>query len=688
MSQSIVPPISSASARSAVRPLLRVLVKHPAELYQPVYLYPVEGLDLLRADVETLADADGIPAFFGAGAESSLALRSGSRGILFVEAQDAHAILERVTPDRLGGLQVVICGTQEPHDLDVSIRSWVLSGLPFSVTDVARAGGQQASMGPTLARCARQPGTLYNPIVLFGDRAALPFVADEATVRLEAGGVRRVFSFSSLDDLAADDGRSMPEGSAVVVRLPGAIPADSSTLRRTVESLLGDGVQVVLVVDRTLQDDMTRDLVWRAVLERAITLVVGDSPEKRGTRTAGAGEQGWPPLRDVVPGLYNAAPPTRGMAGNFSALGMGDILQTVVSGRLTGTLFVYTNRSAGQILFDEGQILGGETVDSTASADEMLGLRFADTPPAQAEISAFRHLYLEDAVCRMVAWPDAHFVFVPSSEPPLDAGDAVTLNVGQLVLEMDRRMDETPRRRRQFGGPGVVWRKARADFETHDPQSPLTRTWSAIDGTRTIAELARNEGLFLHEAEGAVEIFASDGAIERVRADDWQSPAATPELVVEYLLAAGLMREALDVLDALEASGSSTPAASLLRASLIAPQRPEDAWDVLASIVGRGASGALTPERQVRATLLFLLLGVRTGALRPEDAWQDLSQLLRSELRHEIRSPREYAILVELALRAGENAYAQQTLKMLSASRASDIQDLVSALQRMGNARR
>lgn len=215
-----------------------------------------------------------------------------------------------------------------------------------------------------------------------------------------------------------------------------------------------------------------------------------------------------------------------GIRGNLKTMALPDVLQWLSNANGTGILHVrHTSRGIGKrIFFRDGTIL------STASSDprEYLGqflisrgylteeqLNMAMETQFQtkimlgkilimcgildeAELKKMLVLKAEESLYDLFLWGEGEFHF---EDKPAIEEDLVpiSLDAMSLIMEGMRRMDEWARIRQSIPSPRMVPQKTstRLKIETLKATSLILRTYEAVDGNRSVEEIA----LHLHASE-------------------------------------------------------------------------------------------------------------------------------------------------------------------------------------------
>jgi hypothetical protein len=317
-----------------------------------------------------------------------------------------------------------------------------------------------------------------------------------------------------------------------------------------------------------------------------------------------------------------------------------------------------------------GEHLGGDSAGS-ALADECAVIRVTGLP--------------DPPLAADVAWPPAAAVWVgaPASQ---ETEDALVLPRGTTLLEALAHLEVR-------GGPGriaawtahevaVVYVEARAAgaavvgvhvvgrSPAPDRASVLTqldeiRCWPGLQ----VAVLAAADSAL--GAGGGIEETVQRIGFYFARLDDERRggaayparpPAPCPHAAARALVDLGLGAAARALLQEAESSSQWSVEEEVLLAFLTAEVAPDEAITRLrhaalrlSTDAGRADAWAL----QTDATLNALLLMVRTGSAGPAEAWATVESWVRQASTDWVSSPRQAAVLFELAARAGEAPQAR-----------------------------
>lgn len=634
------------------RALLRFVARHAGAFYQPIYIFPLARVDGLEAELKEVGDESGAALTTLSGARGRVV--SSTSGPLLVLSHHANARAARDAVEKEErGVQIVLWGMEPPETIDErETRLWIESGLAFDLTDYERGlDRQEWSMGPTVARFAQGGGGERRVLFLVGATASLQFVADEAMFRLLAAGVHPVRSVGA--DSLGEDGEELEGVAGLVVRMPrdGVI---TSEMGRALGLFRDAGGLLVLVGDRATQRRVTHDA--EGVLGgEVLTLVVSDDRRERVARQAV-----WPDVREMLSGIPPATTePVRVLSGNVRNLTLGSVLQTLSMERQEGTLYLYAPGHLGRARLARGSIVEAEVLGDVWGEDDLASAR-------DVALREARELLVFERVCKMGQWPGAGFVFVEGGE---EVSGPVRVDPVGVAMEVARRQDEGPRRDRRVGGLGRVWH--RTDEGGQPPQGDAATVADALDGRRSLFEIMRSTGLLEEELRDAVSTLAERGLAEP-GGESVHGPRPLPtRRVAERLIQDGLRPEAMAVLRDARAAGDLGGQGLLLMGALLVERDPQAATAAFrAGVKAIGEPGRLASP-SVRRSLLNALLNtlvieVRGRQASAEAAWKALRQYMKAGLNRDFSTPRHYAVVLEIALRAGDRGAARAAYRRLA----------------------
>lgn len=285
--------------------------------------------------------------------------------------------------------------------------------------------------------------------------------------------------------------------------------------------------------------------------------------------------------------------------GPLRELALTDVIQLLYLSRKTGTLSI-TGEGAtrpGLIHFDEGFVVGarsaGEisplgrllvmagkaTVRQVEAALEVqqrepgrrIGALLAETQGIPVrDIQRQLRFQVEEAVFELVRWREGHFRFEETAKPE-NGGIPVRIPSEALLMESMRRADEWTEM--ASGDPDAslipsLVDSAAAGGGVLDLQPREWQVLAAIDGSRTLRDIAREIGRAEFDVARAVYSLASGGVVElKTRASAPRSgasrdPSTAAVDAVEAELRAGRVAEALQRAEALR---ENHPASGIVR---------------------------------------------------------------------------------------------------------------------------
>lgn len=293
--------------------------------------------------------------------------------------------------------------------------------------------------------------------------------------------------------------------------------------------------------------------------------------------------------------------------GPLRELALTDVIQLLHLSRKTGTLSVGGEKAArpGLIHFDQGAVVGARPASEASRLGHLLvmagrategqvdaalelqrrapgrriGILLAETQGIpEAEVQRQLRFQIEEAVFDLVRWRDGYFRFEESAPPPSEP-IAVRVAAESLLMEAMRRTDEWMEM--ASGEPDASLVPVLVE-RAADPGAILTlqpgewQVLAAVDGARTLREIAREIGRGEFEVAKAVYGLASGGVVELrtrgSRADGM--PAADAGLeegraAVEAALVAGRVEEAEARVELLARALPGAAAVDLLRGRVL-----------------------------------------------------------------------------------------------------------------------
>lgn len=630
------------AARAALRAILRAVMRRPGALYHPLYIGPVDSGDALEADIQSIAEAESLPVYFDYSKEIGKVLAAGMPALLVLPIHVVQDQIESVLQQMGRAQQLVLWGKESEDTLPDSLQRLFERGLAVDPAQLGRGLGNGWSMGPTLMRCAQDPGRLYNPVLLVAPSNRLPFVADEAALRLEAGGLSPVLTFTGFVHTDEPQVQRLAPGSAIVLR---GVDVKNKDLRSAVEELIQRNIQIVLVAEPSFASVVRDDLEWSRVCKNAVTFVL-NAPE---IGTGSPREDSWPPLADVLVGPPRmGTEPERMMSGLLAKFPLPELLQTLGAGRHEGRMIVFSHEHLGTLDLAQGRLVAAWCLGAADDLDRLTRLRGHVSEQVRRDM-------LEHFACDMGRWVGAAFTFLQKECPLTD----VSLPLDVLAMEVARRVDEAPRRMRRIGSLTAIWL---ARDSQPNVSAVAREVFLRMDGSRSLEKIAHELGLFTDEIIDAVLELISAEAIERV--PDKGGDALTPiHEIAGQLLAWGLVSEAQRLLVTADQAGKLTPTAAMQLGHLLAFSDPQ-----AAATAFRAAS---QDETLVLDGLLNAsLLEVRGRQREAAAAWAEVRKLLKGAVLANARTVRHYAAMAELAARAGDFAFARSAVRSLRAGDA------------------
>jgi hypothetical protein len=249
-----------------------------------------------------------------------------------------------------------------------------------------------------------------------------------------------------------------------------------------------------------------------------------------------------------------------GMAlrGNLRDFSLPDVFQLVTLSGKSGVLRIKRADAEGSVWFRDGEVffaqsdwhreaLGTRLVAAgkiTPSAlTKALDLQKAEPPGGRRlgqilvdegyltdkVLEAFVQEQIQDTIFDLFRWDEGDFDF-ESAEAAPEEDIGLSVSIENIVMEGSRRLEEWTRIKKKIPSMGIVFKMATAPGEGTFDISLKPVEWHLllkIDGTRTVAELAREltrtdfevariiYGLF---SAGLLEV-ASDEEVERLRAE-------------------------------------------------------------------------------------------------------------------------------------------------------------------------
>ncbi len=295
------------------------------------------------------------------------------------------------------------------------------------------------------------------------------------------------------------------------------------------------------------------------------------------------------------------------LAGSFSTMSLGELLQWIEQGRKTGALTVHGERYVKRIFTRRGRVIASSSGDPndhlghvllrlglTSEPDLRRALEVQERSRAmlgeilvslgaveQAALRDALNQKAEETIFNLFLWRDARFEFQPDTLP-VTLSLPVDLPIGDILMKGLTWFDELQHIRRIFASNrSVVARTERPmPEEAPGPESLERRILDLVDGRRCVADIC----LAVHASEfvvsRALHEFHERGLVTVIK-EAPPGPAA-PRKTLE-----GLLEEARSLLRAGEAE------ASLVVIEEARPLAPQDA--ALAALA-REAQEAFTAE--------------------------------------------------------------------------------------------
>jgi hypothetical protein len=246
------------------------------------------------------------------------------------------------------------------------------------------------------------------------------------------------------------------------------------------------------------------------------------------------------------------------LRGNLRDFSLPDVFQLVTLSGKSGVLRIKRADAEGSVWFRDGEVffaqsdwhreaLGTRLVAAgkiTPSAlTKALDLQKAEPPGGRRlgqilvdegyltdkVLEAFVQEQIQDTIFDLFRWDEGDFDF-ESAEAAPEEDIGLSVSIENIVMEGSRRLEEWTRIKKKIPSMGIVFKMATAPGEGTFDISLKPVEWHLllkIDGTRTVAELAREltrtdfevariiYGLF---SAGLLEV-ASDEEVERLRAE-------------------------------------------------------------------------------------------------------------------------------------------------------------------------
>jgi hypothetical protein len=659
-----------------LRPLLRLAVRRPGSLYQPILITSVQDGESLATDLHALAGSEGVVVFTTFGPD----VGNSGPAVLFLHVSQAEGAWALQAEGALEQVQVVLWCEGTVDGVDPSLQDWLAQGIVFDPAKYA-SSPEEGVVGPTLLQCARDRQRRYNPVVLTASPATCSLVAQEALLRLQiAGFVSPVLMGPRMDP----DPTRLRHNGAVVVRFGTGDPAELAHVRSQVAGFVEQRIQTLLVVDQDCYATLVRDPAWASLLNKGVSLPGTRYPERPARPALGPAAGEWPQIADVLVGAPpTVEPPRRLFQGDLSGVPLGDLLQTLSGGGQSGRLIVYGTRRLGVISIENGRVAHVSRLGCSDTAASLAARR--GVAADLTTVRAIARLLLEERVYEMAGWQPANFVFIAGSGEEVPGSERLALDVTSLTLEVARRQDEAGRRELKVGGLGRIWSRSADGPQSVDPASPIALLWSRLDGETPLHEAARRAGLVAEEALAAVHALATAGRIRRAGESEGPQAEQPVQQVLRPLLSLGLRQEARDLVLAIKGRERLSAEGATLIAHLEAVSDASSSYAhfhaAAKALAGATTASPAVTRLRAEARLNAALMGVRSAQLPAAAAWAMLQAELDGGLARHTES-RHLAIIAEVAARAGQGGVAKQALDRLRSMPGQEAERLHDTLSR------
>ncbi|GAB4273414.1 MAG: hypothetical protein Kow0056_00390 [Coriobacteriia bacterium] len=246
------------------------------------------------------------------------------------------------------------------------------------------------------------------------------------------------------------------------------------------------------------------------------------------------------------------------LRGNLRDFSLPDVFQLVAFSRKTGVLRIKGRDAEGTVWFREGEVffaqsdwkrepLGQRMVasgrltaaalgralelqKSGAAGDKRLGQILVDEGYISEQVlETFVQEQIQDTVFDLMRWDEGEFDFEPI-ELPAEEDIGLSVSIENIIMEGSRRLEEWNRIKKKIPSMDIVFKMATAPGEGTFEISLKPTEWHLllkVDGTRTVAELAKETGrtdfevariLYGLFSAGLIEV-ASDDEVEQLRAE-------------------------------------------------------------------------------------------------------------------------------------------------------------------------
>ncbi|MDI6844367.1 MAG: DUF4388 domain-containing protein [Anaerosomatales bacterium] len=260
------------------------------------------------------------------------------------------------------------------------------------------------------------------------------------------------------------------------------------------------------------------------------------------------------------------------LRGNLRDFSLPDVFQLVQLSKKTGVLRIKRSDAEGSIWFRDGEVffaqsdwnrepLGQRLVNAGRITPSALAkaIEIRSQEPAggrrlgqilvdegyitQPVLEAFVQEQIQDTIFDLMRWDEGEFNFEILPEV-VDEDIGLSVSVENIVMEGSRRIEEWNRIKKKVPSMDMVFKMATAPGEGTFEISLKPTEWNLLlltDGTRSVAELARDLGKTDFEvarviyglfSAGLLEV-ASDDEVERLRAERAEREARRAERAAE-----------------------------------------------------------------------------------------------------------------------------------------------------------
>ncbi|MBC7266987.1 MAG: DUF4388 domain-containing protein [Coriobacteriia bacterium] len=260
------------------------------------------------------------------------------------------------------------------------------------------------------------------------------------------------------------------------------------------------------------------------------------------------------------------------LRGNLRDFSLPDVFQLVQLSKKTGVLRIKRSDAEGSIWFRDGEVffaqsdwnrepLGQRLVNAGRITPSALAkaIEIRSQEPAggrrlgqilvdegyitQPVLEAFVQEQIQDTIFDLMRWDEGEFNFEILPEV-VDEDIGLSVSVENIVMEGSRRIEEWNRIKKKVPSMEMVFKMATAPGEGTFEISLKPTEWNLLlltDGTRSVAELARDLGKTDFEvarviyglfSAGLLEV-ASDDEVERLRAERAEREARRAERAAE-----------------------------------------------------------------------------------------------------------------------------------------------------------